>query len=441
MGSSVPPTPAPTAPPNPHGIPAPDGLGAIARIREIASTIRAGIKDGTIRMGAPAAAPAAPAAEPAKPAAAAAEPAAPPAPAAEKPAAELPERDTATGKFKPAEPKIGADAPPPAAADAPADESEDVEVDVVSFEIPNASGEAHVIDVPADDVETITRLRALTSEASRVPELARQLASMETEREKYGAIEHHLRHDPVSFIVNRVHDNIAKDTALALLARPGVLEAVADTIDEWREKPDTRRADFAELTADSKERTRKLSDEYQGQVQETRFVNKLVQRVERVSATVAPDKAAMFTDDAIASLETHFRRKDVEVREPTDEEFVKIIGGRLGLYSVNEADALSALKNGAPSRQPPTAKPSAEAAKKLEDAKGTGRRLVQSREARQRASAVPPSTGGAPTATPAATPPKGQTLAERVTWVQDRFGLRRSGPKVRGPGIPTAPKT
>lgn len=307
----------------------------------------------------------------------------------------------------------------PPEGDEPPEGEEDERLRVVLR--PRSPGEQPRV-IYADTPEAAEDLRRTVKEGLRRDEFNRLSARVERQAEELQVVEDLIRLDPAGFVLEHMPQESQQEVALAVLAQPGMLEAVLDLVDGWRDNPDQRERDRLTRELD---RTRKR-EEIDRQLNERHASRAIVREVTRAADDMAelidPNLQQQFVDDLLGDMQA-FARANPRVGRLTVEQMVQHVWGRrLSLYGVDPKDAVEAAKSGGV--LPTRGKPKGEAARKLAaqaaEARKTGPKFRSSSTARRAAAATP--SAGSGVTPPADGMPK-HNWQERSSWLRQKFNL------------------
>ncbi len=306
------------------------------------------------------------------------------------------------------------DAPPPPAEgeegeaaeeEAPA-EGEEAEAEPFTLKLPGRREEDEDLEVQIDglDESTRERLAQLRNGYLRGEEYREKLGAVEARESELAGIAEELAEDPGGFLVEKVHPTMQKEAALALLARlmdSDAYDEIVERVNEWEQDPDKRRA-FVEAQAESHP------------PREVR--QNLLEVRNSVAAFVPegakPEEAGAFQREAFAVLTAYVSAKKLDQLDPAKvPALIAAVAQEYGFHAPTP-------KAATPTPDADPAPAPAPAPEKIEAARKHGAKLVTASARRREATAVSPAGPGA--VAQSGTPPKGQSIEDRLKWYRSQ---------------------
>lgn len=266
------------------------------------------------------------------------------------------------------------------------------------------------IELEVEDDDTRAALEKMQNDLGRVKdvdELYGRVSNMANEvaanRDELDAIEQEIRLDPVGYIGERVHPTIKAMLLKEMLFDDELLKVAEDTIGEWLDDPASRREQAADAKVQRIERKREAQDARARQGQERKNAQAIWSKVmELTPEAMDHSTAKMWHRDAMAEIQQHVSRNDIDTLSPDD--LPRILANRMRLYGI-----------GGTGRKP--AQPTDDRGKKLVDE--TGEKFRKKVARRRKVASSPTGAGGAPGRTQL---PKGATLDDALKELRNRVG-------------------
>lgn len=275
-----------------------------------------------------------------------------------------------------------------------------------------------------DPQQFLERAGQLRNEGMRRRQFEEAMVEIEADRQELAMIERELAERPAEFLTERISPRLLPDVARAVLLRlpDAEFERLLETVSEWDSDPSTRRTAAADARLQSIERRERLQAESAAARQRQDYVRDVARQIIGLVPEDMDDaKANEFFDFAAYKLDQWARSQPQGTRlDPAQVPALLDQLGALAPYGLSTHDqAARASTRDATSdaRQNRPADPEL-----AERAKRTGQDLKR-RVARKRLAVTTPAGAGAPAADLA--PPKGQSFQERISWLEQRLGLKK----------------
>lgn len=328
-----------------------------------------------------------------------------PAPEAEAPAAPTADDEDDEDDAPPPATDAEADAPPEDAAPEDEAKEEAPEGEPYTLKLPGRREGDEDLEIQIDGLDAATqeRLAQLRNGYLRGEEVRERDALVSAKEGELRAIAEDLAADPAGFLVEHVAPAMQRDTALALMARLMETDAYAEIVDkvnEWEQDPEARRTYLEEQEAH-----RPPPAEVRQNLSEVRAA---------VSAYLpeGADAAAVrdFQRDAYSILTAYVNTKRIDSLDPAKVPgLIAAVAEEYGFH----APTSKATEPPAPEATAP-APAKAPAPEKIAAARQHGAKLVSASARRREATAVSPPGPGA--VAQSGTPPKGQSIEDRIKW-------------------------
>lgn len=347
---------------------------------------------------------------------------APGAPAPDPKAAERPRDDR--GRFLKAdgededgdeEPEVPAEVEQPAEEGEPDEEPEPEEPAFrEAVAVPGRREEDEPVEIEVDSPEKAERLRQLVNDGMRRSEFHRQMADVQKYQRERREFEHQLQNAPETLLVNGLREDVQIPVARALVAKhldkllPDIERFVSDEMQRQLELKD-----FEIRSGREQQAAAQAAQEYDQAVRVLGELNALI-----------PDG----TDDETAREFLHIGT--LYLRDLAQQNPAQVTPDAVKQIMANHVRRYFGDSEGAPTRsatsKPPGA-PTKEAAL-AEKTHATVQRLQAAQKARSIAARVAPAGAGA-RPIQRKQPPKGQTIEQRIAWIEQNGGLENALPR------------
>lgn len=310
---------------------------------------------------------------------------------------------------------------------APKQQTEGTEGELESdYELVRLAGEdGDELEIEVPDKHLAERIAQLQEKAKQAEKYNEELAAareqareVQARQEELDEIQGFIAQDPVGYLVSRVRPELRQQVVLdILLTDDDAMEAASEAIQKWAYEPHERRVAAAESRAkrvEQEAKFRESRERRQAIQQRAQVLNETMHGF--IPTDMPPDQARRFANDMNRDLIDYGNTHGwADVRPETLRE---ILSFRLEQYGVDP----KSVPSGAPRDNSGlvVARPSNEAAKRIEAARKESERLRLSYQRRRAAGASTPVGAGTPVNR--ARPPKGASLKEALDWAQQNIG-------------------